>query len=82
MANGNLRQRLRHKPDLLRCPSTRPFNQPRLCSEPHKTLEFLPLSLGDAPPSGLAASGMEPEMPPSTKTSSISQPFIIAYPMI
>ncbi len=38
MVNGNLRQRLR--------PSTRSFNQPRLCSEPHKTPEFLPLSIG------------------------------------
>ena len=44
MLNGNLRQRLRHKPICLRCPSTRSFSQSRLCSEPHKTPEFLPLS--------------------------------------
>ena len=31
-------------PTYLRCPSTRSFSQSRLCSEPNKTPEFLPLS--------------------------------------
>jgi hypothetical protein len=44
MVNGNLRQRLRHKPDLPALPLHRSFNQPRFCSEPHKTPDFLPLS--------------------------------------
>ena len=46
MVNGNLRQRLRHKPDLPTLPLHPSFSQPRLYSEPHKTPEFLPLSLG------------------------------------
>jgi hypothetical protein len=50
MVNGNLRQRLREKSDLpVPPPSTRSFSQPRLCSEPHKTPEFLPLSFFHAP---------------------------------
>jgi len=31
-------------PTCLYRPSTRSFSQPRLCSEPHKTPDFLPLS--------------------------------------
>jgi hypothetical protein len=44
MVNGNLRQRLRRSPASLYRPSIRSFSQPRLCSEPHDTPEFLPHS--------------------------------------